>query len=421
VKKQKKPPLKKRYLVRNILILVLSLALLVGGVGCIYVDNVLGKGQFVGDQNSVLNEPITASTVDSGTKYNSKGANQVNGLLKDETVTNILVIGVDDYQKDDPIGRSDSMMLLSLDNRHKKLKITSFLRDTYLAIPGNGSNKLNAAYHFGAYSAVDSGKAKAGDITSVNDGAQLCIKTLELNFGMYIDRYVVIKDSVFDDVVNTLGGVDVNITAKEAGLINCYSGSTAEKLKGVDGVQHLDGAQAHYFGRIRQEGYDENGKNITAPNVYGHYGDVGRAERQRMVVTSLVNKFKSSNLKTLSDTATKVLFKVITNFSRNEVYSLLPQVPTVMNYPMKQNQVPAEGNYDTPVISIGNQSADVVQIKDNQRVVKDALTFLYESDMPDVSKVALAGTTGTDTSSKNEDSSEATVKTSTDDTSSDEE
>ncbi|MCH3973286.1 MAG: LCP family protein [Oscillospiraceae bacterium] len=395
MKKKKRPPLAKRYIVRNVLILVLSLVLLVGGVGCIYVDNIMAKGNYVNDRSSLLNTPLTASAVDSGTKYSTNGANQINGMLKDEAITNILVIGVDDYQKDDPIGRSDSMMIISLDNRHKKLKLTSFLRDTYVAIPNNGSNKLNAAYHFGAYNTVEKDGAKAGDATSVNAGAQLCIKTLELNFGMYIDRYVVVKDSVFDSVIDALGGVDVNITAKEAGQINCFSGSTAAKLKGVNGVQHLDGAQAHYFGRIRLEGYDKSGNNITIPNVYGHYGDVGRAERQRMVVTAIVNKFKKSDLQTISSLATQVLSKVITNFSRNEVYSILGQAATVMNYPMKQNQVPAEGNYDTPLLDVG----DVVQIKDNKKLVNDALTFLYENDKPDVSKIALAAMSSSSSSS----------------------
>ena len=224
MKKQKRPPLAKKYIVRNILILVLSAVVLVAGSGCIYVDNLMSKGNFVAD-STIVSTPITASTVDSGTKYNSSGANQVNGLLKDEAITNILLIGVDDYQKDDPIGRSDSMMLISLDNRHKKLKLTSFMRDTYVAIPNNGSNKLNAAYHFGAYDVIENGKAQAGDVTSVNAGAQLCIQTMELNFGMDIDRYVVVKDSAFDDVVGILGGVDVNLTAREAAFINQYSGA----------------------------------------------------------------------------------------------------------------------------------------------------------------------------------------------------
>ena len=385
VKKQKKAPLPKKYIVRNVLILVLSVVLLVGGMGCIYVDGILSAGHYAANSGA-LDTPITASTIDSGTVFNSAGANQVNSLLKDDAVTNILMIGVDDYQKDDPIGRSDSMMIISIDNRHKKMKMTSFMRDIYLAIPNNGSNKLNAAYHFGAYDAVNSGKAKAGDITSCNAGAQLCIQTLELNFGMTIDRYVVVRDSVFDDVVGILGGVDVNMTRDETIAINKYSGAGCT-LEEKNGIQHLDGAQAHYFGRIRA---------TEIANVNGHHDDEGRAERQRMVVNSVINKFKTSDIPTLSNLASRVLAKVYTNFSRDEIYKFLLQSGTILKYPTSQNQVPAEGNYKTTDIYIGSSTkpSSIVQIKDNKKVVSDVLTFLYEKDKPDVSHIGLAALAG---------------------------
>ncbi|MCH4238722.1 MAG: LCP family protein [Oscillospiraceae bacterium] len=406
MKQEKRPPLAKKYIVRNVLVLVMSIVLLAAGTGCIYVDSLVGHGNFVND-GSISSAPITASTVDSGTKFNSAGANQVNGLIKDDAITNILLLGLDDYQKDDPIGRSDSMMLVSIDNRHKKLKLTSFMRDTYVAIPNNGSNKLTTAYHFAAYDSVESGKSKVGSVTSVNAGAQLCLQTIELNFGMNIDRYVVVKDSAFDDVIGILGGVDVNLTAKEAAIINKCSGAGCT-LEEKDGVQHLDGAQAHYYGRIRQEGIDKKGNNITIPNVNGHYGDMGRAERQRAVVTSLVNKFKSSDLGTISKLASGVLPKVITNFSRNEVYSLLTQVMTIVNYPIKQNQIPGEGNYTTPLVSVG----DIVQIINNKKVVEDGLNFIYESDKPDVSHVGLAAVDNNNTTSSADNSSPDKTSTS---------
>ena len=116
-------------------------------------------------------------------------------------------------------------------------------------------------------------------------------------------------------------------------------------------------------------------------------------------VTSLVDKFKVSNLATISKLASGILPKVITNFTRNEIYSLLPQSLTMMNYPIKQNQIPAEGNYTTPNIDIGGTPASVMQITDNQKVVKDALTFIYEGDKPDVSHIGLAVSSRAGTSS----------------------
>ena len=85
-----------------------------------------------------------------------------------------------------------AMMLVSVDTRHKKLKLTSFMRDMYVAIPGHTSNKLNTAYHFAG-----------GGV----DGAKLTVTTIEANFGTDIDRYVIISNSAFDQIVDNLGGV----------------------------------------------------------------------------------------------------------------------------------------------------------------------------------------------------------------------
>lgn len=377
VSRQKRPKLAKKYIVRNVLILVVSVVFLVAGMGCLYVNGLLRNINF-SNNTPIENKKITASTVDSGTTFTTNGANQVNGLLTDEAITNILLIGVDDYDPNDPIGRSDSMMLISVDNRHQKLKMTSYLRDTYVQIPGHTAQKLNAAYHFGAYYAVEDDGAKAGDMQSVDAGAQLCMKTLELHFGMDIDRYFVIKDSAFDAIIDALGGVDIKMTAKEARQVDIsVEDSDLEQAADVQ-VQHLNGAQAHYYSRIRQD-------NI--PNLNGHNGDVGRAERQRMVVQAVIDKFKSSDLGTISTVAKEVLPKVITNMNADEVTNLLLQSLTIMHYPTESNQVPAEGDYVTKDVMLAGQEkpANIVQMKDLNETREKALQFIYENDRPQTS------------------------------------
>lgn len=383
--KQKRPKLAKKYIVRNVVILLLSAVFLVAGAGCLYVDGLLKNIGFTGHITPIVSQDINAGTVDSGTQYTTDGANQVNGLLKDEAITNILLIGVDDYDPNDPIGRSDSMMLISVDNRHKKLKMTSYMRDTYVAIPGHTSQKLNAAYHFGAYYAVEDDGAKPGDMQSVDAGAQLCMRTLELHFGMDIDRYVVVKDSAFNQVIDAFGGVDLQITAKEARQIDLSVGEDVSNLESTQTAdvttQHLNGVQAHYFSRIRQEG-TQNGVDITIPNVNGHYGDMGRAERQRMVVQAVVDKFKSSDLGTISSVAKQVLPKVITNMNTDEVTSLLLQSMSILEYPTQSNQVPAENDYTAEVVYIGQQKADILEVNDLAQTREKALQFIYEDDRP---------------------------------------
>lgn len=368
--------LAKKYIVRNVLLLVFSLLFLVAGMGCFYVDGLVQNFTFTGNLTPIVSQAINASTVDSGTTFTTNGANQVNGLLKDEAITNLLLIGVDDYQEDDPIGRSDSMMLISLDNRHQKIKMTSFMRDTYVAIPGHTSQKLNAAYRFGAYYSVEDDGAQPGDLKSVDAGAQLCMQTIQLHFGMYIDRYIVVKDSAFNEVIDALGGVDVDLTAKEARQIDISVDDSYLEDTQTSSVttQHLNGAQAHYYSRIRQD-------NI--PNINGNIGDVGRAERQRLVVQAIIDKFKSSDLGTISRIAEEVLPNVITNMSADEVVSMLLQAMTILQYPTESYQVPAEGDYTTPTVSINGAAASIVQINDLVQTREKVLDFIYESDRPE--------------------------------------
>ena len=222
--KAKKSPNKgKKGIIRNFAILFLSVVLLVSGVGCVYADQMLGRINFVPMDNSskVETAPIFQEGTTSGNT--SAEAGVLGGLYHDDAITNILVMGVDDYQPNDP-GRSDSMMLVSVDSRHKKLKLTSFMRDMYVAIPGHGSQRLNVAYSTG--------------------GPQLSVSTIEANFGTDIDRFVLIDYASFSKIVDKLGGVTMTVTSGEAKLINQNSGDKRRNL--TAGTFVLSGKQALY-------------------------------------------------------------------------------------------------------------------------------------------------------------------------------
>ena len=186
-------------LIRNIAVLLLSLVLVVFGSGLVYADMLLSQIGYTELSSlappSSSSSPVSSSDEDTSSTDETLGdPNLLGGLYHDDAITNILLLGVDDYQAND-VGRSDSMMMVSIDTRHKKLKLTSFMRDLYVAIPYHGSNKLNAAYPLGYQQ-----NGAAG-------GGQLAVSTIEANFGVDIDRFVLIDNSAFDQIIDNLGGL----------------------------------------------------------------------------------------------------------------------------------------------------------------------------------------------------------------------
>lgn len=258
----------KSYFVRNVAILIFSVIFLFAGAFCVYADQMLNRINFMpmDTPSKADTGPLFQSSPESGGTVSAKSG-VLGGLYHDDAITNILVMGVDDYQPNDP-GRSDSMMLVSVDTRHKKLKLTSFMRDMYVAIPGHNSNRLNVAYSTG--------------------GPQLSVTTIEANFGTDIDRFVLIDYASFAKIVDKLGGVTMTITKGEANLINTYSKDSRRNL--TAGTFLLSGKQALYYSRIRAIG-----------------DDFERTERQRKVFSSIVAKFKTASLGTINQALYDVL------------------------------------------------------------------------------------------------------------------
>lgn len=349
----------KPVLLRNFFILVLSLLMMVAGIGCVYVDNLFGKINYVGqDDTSKVQTGSLFQDNEAGSGTVSAKAGMLGGLYHDDAITNILLLGVDDYQKNDT-GRSDSMMLVSVDTRHQKLKVTSFMRDLYVAIPGIGNNKINAAYSLGG------GQVK---------GTKKIVSTIESNFGVDIDRFVIIDFNAFVKIIDRLGGVSITLTAdtgidqgkpvNEAQLINKYSGDSRKNLK--VGTYNLSGLQARYYARIRAIG-----------------DDYARTERQRKVFSSLVNKLKSSSITDIYSILSDTLGLVTTNMTKNEVTSMASHSLTYLNYPVSQSRIPANGEF-TPRndIIIGGKERSVL-IPNLEKCKTTLADFLYENDLPD--------------------------------------
>lgn len=337
----------KRHIFRNVSILILSLLMLTAGIGCVYADSLLNRINYIEPQGE---EPQSTGSLfenNSGTGTESASAGLLGGLYHDDAITNILLLGVDDYQKNDT-GRSDSMMLVSVDTRHKKIKLTSFMRDLYVAIPGIGSNRLNAAYSMAG-----------GDVK----GAQSVVRTLESNFGVDIDRFVIINNSAFNKIIDRLGGVKITLTAGEAKLVNQYSGDSRRNL--TAGTFTLSGAQAHYYSRIRAIG-----------------DDFERTERQRKVFSSIVDSLKGSSLPTIYSALADTLNLVKTNMRKAEILSMASNSLTYLNYPISQDRIPANDEYTSETVMLGGKGADVLVPK-LDKCKKDIASFLFEDDIPD--------------------------------------
>jgi LCP family protein required for cell wall assembly len=334
----------KKIIVRNFAILFVSLVMLIGGIGCVYADQLLGNINFIPDSSStskVKTGNVFEPTNSIGTVSAKSGV--IGGLYHDDAITNILLLGVDDYQQNDT-GRSDSMMMVSIDTRHKKLKLTSFMRDMYVAIPGHNSNKLNAAYHFAGGGA---------------EGARLAVKTIEANFGTDIDRYVIVSNSAFNEIIDKLGGVSVTLTAGEAKLVNQYSGDSRRNL--TAGTFVLSGKQAHYYSRIRAIG-----------------DDFERTERQRKIFTSIVDKFKTSNIGTIYSVLSQTLHLVTTNMTKDEVVGMAGNSLTYLNYPISQNRIPGDDDYQSETVS----GVGMVLVPNLDTCSKSVANFIFESDLP---------------------------------------
>ena len=256
-------------------------------------------------------------------------------------VRNILVIGTDGRTADDK-GRSDSMILVSLNYKTNEIIMTSFMRDSYVEIPDNGWNKLNAAYAFG--------------------GADLLMETIEYNFDVRIDDYVSVDFASFVSVVDAVGGIDIQVSDAEAEAINIILISEVNQLMGDDrnadlldggGMLHLNGKQALSYSRIRYVGNS----------------DFERTERQRRVMSLIFAKLKSFKPSIFKNLASDVIPDVTTNMSSMKMYLLSLRLPFLAGYDTKQIQIPAEGTYYGADVDVGN----VLEIdrKKNQDIIDD--------------------------------------------------
>lgn len=237
--------------------------------------------------------------------------------LYSKEVTNILLIGSDTRDEEER-GRTDSMILLSINRGTKEITLTSLMRDSYVEIPEHGWDKLNAAYRYG--------------------GAELLMDTVEHNLDVRVDRYAYVSFFSFIEIVDAVGGIDIDLSDEEAqGMTdpmaeqNKYLGNekgTDYLTSGGKGV-HLNGNQALAYARLRYVGN----------------ADFERTERQRTVITKIIDRAKTLDPLAL-DNFLKVCAKnLTTNMNKTEMYVFFYKLLFSIKYEMSQLRIPPEDAY----------------------------------------------------------------------------
>ncbi len=291
----------------TLLAIACVLILLIGGI-FVYAGTMLGqldRTEITGDPTLGIEE-LTGDDEHFDEPDDMEGINAASdsfASIKDmpiahsEDVYNLLLIGCDS-RKNNFSGRSDSAMILSINRKTGKLHLTSLMRAMYVYISGRDEYyMLNASYSWG--------------------GTKMLIDTIETNFRVKIDDYMVINFGGFEKVVDIAGGVDIEMTSAEARYLNF----------GNEGLYHMNGSKALSYARLRHLDTDFK-----------------RTGRQRAVIEALLRRAWDMNLSQLHNTAAEMFPNINTSMTNMEILSLAGQVGKYVDAPMDQMMLPLECN-----------------------------------------------------------------------------
>jgi len=217
--------------------------------------------------------------------------------LQDADLINIMLVGQD--SRGNTRERSDTMILVSINPNTGEVAMISFMRDLYVQIPGYYDNRMNAAYAFG--------------------GFPLLYEVMEVNFGITCDGGIEVNFEGFKDIVDVIGGVDVELTYGEAQVVGTY----------VEGVNHLDGEQALTYARIRKLD-----------------SDFGRTNRQRTVLQAILNKVRHLSVTELFSLVNTCMEFVTTDMTNAEILDIAKvTLPLLSNLELQSYRIPTDDAY----------------------------------------------------------------------------
>ncbi len=320
------PPnaLSKKHIIFNVISIILSIVLILSGSFCIVAYSYFSRINYMEIDDEDTGVHHTGGYINDDRVHAYSGE-----LLNDPMILNIMLFGAD-TRKGQVSGQSDTMILFSIDTRHKKLKMLSLMRDTYVEIPDYENNKINASFFYG--------------------GASLAVQTVQRNYGIKIDRYAVVDFKSFRNIIDTLGGIDIELREDEIDYINwqCWVNGQVDTRDEMDINQfifyendegdmvanvHLNGRQALWHARNRgQEGICSG-------------DDYTRTLRQRNVMGILINKLKRSNFSTIMSIIYDIGPMITTNLKTSEITKLAANATNYLKYDIVAKSAPEYSSF----------------------------------------------------------------------------
>lgn len=236
----------------------------------------------------------------------------------EDGVYNVLLLGEEAIGSGDGRGRTDVIVIATMNTNNKTLKLTSLMRDTFVQIPGYKDNKLNTAYEKG--------------------GLDLLYETISLNFNIRLDGCVMVNFNNFETIIDKIGGLDLTLTAGEAKYLNTTNYISNKAYRNVvEGTQHMNGNQVLGYSRVR--------KRAT---ITGNNNDYGRTDRHRIVLNAIFEKVKSKSKTDLAAMMLEFLPMIKTDID-NDCFQLLLNSFIDMgmsSLKIEQLRIPADGAFD---------------------------------------------------------------------------
>jgi len=246
----------------------------------------------------------------------SKMSDTFKNALHEDGVYNILLVGVEAIGNNNVAsGRTDSIMIATINTKHKTLGLTSIMRDSYVTIPGHYKTKINAAFGLG--------------------GIELLYETIAYNYNLRLDGSAIVSFKTFQKVIDELGGVDIEITPGEAQYLNTKNYISKKSNRTLKpGVNHMNGNQALGYARVRYE-----------PTLDGTIDDFGRTSRHRRVMAAIFKEVKKSNPVALVKLLDTVFSQIQTDVKKDNASSYLAEVLefSLDGVPLDNLRIPLDG------------------------------------------------------------------------------
>jgi len=250
----------------------------------------------------------------SNSLLDRSGNQAEDGLMTAKDKSTIMIMGVD--TREDDVGRSDTLMLATIDPKKDQAALLSIPRDTRVKIKGHGFDKINAAYAFGS--------AKGG----VLGGEKLAQDTVENFLGVNVDHYIVINTHAFQKIIDALGGIDINVE-KRMYYEDPWDDDGGLLIDLQPGMQHMDGKTAVTYVRYRDE-----------------EGDIGRIKRQQKFVAACMDKLTSpSIIPKLPVVISEVVSSVKTDLSVRQLLEFAGTLKESRKNGLKTDMVPGKPLY----------------------------------------------------------------------------